>query len=153
MDGKRRLPLLPSEPKDGDEPARPAWQWVVFGAVAVLTAWLPLSGAAVALASRLAAAADRDGHAGAFGVAIFGVYAGAIALGSFGGGYVVGRWGGLGVGVRESTLAGLAAALAAVGATWVSSGVSLATLTIVAIACPSAAAGGWRGTRVRARTS
>ena len=158
MAAKRRLPLLPADPGAEDEPPRPSWQWVFFGALAIGTTWLPLSAVAGLLAARLAAkvgGAGGDSARGdslaATGLAIVAIHAGAIALGSFAGGFVVGRWGARGVGVRESALAGLAAALVAVGGAWVSSGFDAAALVVVAVAGPSAAAGGSRGLRARAR--
>jgi hypothetical protein len=153
---KRRLPVFqadrPDAGPDGDAGPRPPWHWVGFGAVAIFTAWLPLYAVAGALAARLAATpgADDGQHAGA-GATIVAMHAVALAAGSFAGGFVVGRWGDQGVGVRHAALAGLAAALAAIGAAWVSSGFSPGSLIVVGVAVPLAAAGGWRGLRRRLR--
>jgi tRNA-(ms[2]io[6]A)-hydroxylase len=50
---KRRLPVIQSAPNEGGggdggdaDEARPAWQWVGFGVVAMFAAWLPLAAAA-----------------------------------------------------------------------------------------------------------
>ncbi len=154
MAGKRRLPLLqaqkPDDGPEGDAEPRPPWHWVGFGAVAIFTAWLPLSAVAGALAARVAATpgADDERHAGV-GATIVAMHAIALAVGSFAGGFVVGRWGDDGVGVRHAALAGLAAALAAIGAAWISSGFSPGSLIVVGVAVPLAAAGGWRGLQGR----
>jgi tRNA-(ms[2]io[6]A)-hydroxylase len=44
---KRRLPVIQSSNAKSDEDeARPGWQWVGFGVVAMFAAWLPLAAAA-----------------------------------------------------------------------------------------------------------
>jgi hypothetical protein len=159
VDGKRHLPVLRAErstgaegPEGDGEVKRPPWQWVGFGAVAIFVAWLPLSAIAGALAARLAAASDVEGHhLGRTGAVIIALYALAIAVGSFGGGFVVGRWGGEGVGRREAGLAGLMAAVVAIGGAWVASGISAGTLLVAVVAASSAAAGGGRGLVARTR--
>jgi hypothetical protein len=158
VDGKRRLPLLPAQQpsgglgagEGGDDPKRPPWQWVGFGAVIVFTAWLPLTGVAGALAARIAAS-DPGDHLSRTGAEIVGLHACAIALGSFAGGFVVGRWGGDGVGVREAAFAGLVAAVVAFVAVWATSGFSAGALAVVVVAVSSAAGGGARGLRARTR--
>jgi hypothetical protein len=154
VDRKRRLPLLPAEGSPGDgDPVRPPWQWVGFGALAIFTAWLPLSAIAGAIASRTAASVGvGEAPLARIGVAIVAMHAVALALGSFAGGFLVGRWGGRGVGLREAALAGLAAALAAIGAAWATSGFSPGSAFVVAVTVPSAVVGGWRGLRARTRS-
>jgi hypothetical protein len=135
---KRRLPVLQA-PADGDpaEPARPPWQWVVFGALGIFVVWLPLQALAAALAGRSASGA-------------------ALAASSLTGGFVVGRWGAERVGVREATLAGLAATLVAIALSWMSSPITpapllLTAVTVTAIAVPMAALGGKLGLYRRLR--
>ncbi len=135
-----------------DDVPRSQWQWVGFGAAAVLTAWLPLSALVSALAARLAGGtvADPAGAARA-GLTIVGLHVVALALASFGGGFVVGRWGARGVGVRAAGLAGLSAGLVAIAVASATMGFSPWAFFILAVALPGAAAGGWRGVRARAR--
>jgi hypothetical protein len=155
VDGKRRLPLLQAPAAPGGEGSeedvrRPAWQWVGFGAVAVLTAWLPLSALVGLLGSKLAAGSEADpARVARAGAAIVGLHVVALALAAFAGGFVVGRWGGSGVGVRTAGLAGLVAGLVAIAIAWAASGVSPWAFSIVAISLPAAAAGGWRGVAAR----
>jgi hypothetical protein len=150
-DGKRRLPLLPAQADGGDgDPERAPWQWVAFGAVAIVTAWLPLTALAGTIVARLGLPAG-DAGAVRLGAAIAAAYGCALALGSFVGGYVIGRWGGNGVGVREAGLAGLAAAAVAIAAATLTSGFSAGALLVVVVVGPSAAAGGARGVRARTR--
>jgi hypothetical protein len=151
VNGKRRLPLLQPSAGAGDgEPKRPPWQWAGFGAVLIFTAWLPLTAVAVAVARALGARTE-GGHVAWLGAAVVAMYGVAIALGSFGGGFVLGRWGDDGVGVREAALAGLAAGLGAVAGAWFLSGFSPGALVVAALAASGAAAGGSRGLRARAR--
>ncbi len=86
----------------------PAWQWVGFGVVMIVTAWLPLASGAM-----LVTPFDRPFLALACGVV-------PIAMASFGGGFVVGRWG-KPAGAREALVAGLVTgilALVATGLRW-----------------------------------
>jgi hypothetical protein len=147
---KRRLPVLNSPSAEEPEDRRP-WQWVGFGALAVFTVWIPLSGLAGWMASHLAASAEPgDGaRVARTGIAIAVLYLGMLALGAGLGGFLVGRWGTRGVGVREAALAGWAAAAAALVVTWVSLGFSTSSLLLVAVAPPMAAWGGKMGLRGR----
>ena len=147
---KRRLPVLNSPA--AEEPAnRRPWQWVGFGALAVFTLWIPLSGLAGWVAAGLAASASPgdDGRLARAGISIALVHIGALALGAGLGGFLVGRWGTRGVGVREAALAGLAAAVVALGVTWLSFGFSPSSLLLAAVAPPMAAWGGKIGRRRR----
>jgi hypothetical protein len=147
---KRRLPVLnsPSASPDEAEPRRP-WQWVGFGALAIFTTWIPLAALAGVAASRLAASADAQGMAQA--AIMVALYAAALALGAALGGFLVGRWGPAGVGVREAALAGLGAATVAGVVTWASSGPSAGAWVVALVALPSAALGGHAGERARQR--
>jgi hypothetical protein len=150
---KRRLPLV-VEPgsAEGDDEHRPRWQWVVFGAAAVLVVWLPLAAVVGVLAARVAAVPEgAHGSPGRAAVAVVSMHAVALGLAALAGGLLVGRWGGPGVGVRESALAGAAASLTAVAGAWVTVGPSPGSLAVVAIAVPLAALGGAWGRRGRAR--
>src|SRR5258708_15778494 len=101
----------------GDETDRPRWQWVGFGAGIIVTAWLPLAFGALALASRLAVPPESSqGAAATAGLGSAALHVGALALASFAGGVVVGRWGPSSVGVREAALAGLVASVASIAA-------------------------------------
>ena len=147
---KRRLPVLQSPPAEDDAPPRRPWQWAVFGALAVFTAWIPLA----ALGSVAAAAFGRwaspveespePTFAGEVGATV--IFAVALGIGAALGGLLVGRWGPPGVGVREAVLAGLLATLVAGAITWVSFGVSPSSVLLVAlVAVPAAALGGRLG--------
>jgi hypothetical protein len=150
MAAKRRLPVLQT-PTEADDPTRAPWQWVGFGTVAIVLLWVPLA-AAAAFASRIVGRNDpsrRDLDLSAVFVFV-GLSAVALALASFVGGFVVGRWGGAAVGVREAALAGLAASLAAVLASWASVGiVNPGALVVVLLALPFAALGGKVGRSAR----
>lgn len=147
---KRRLPVLNSPGAPPDEAVRHPWQWACFGALAIVTAWIPLSALAGAAVSRLPAGDGREPSAAA-GLALVGLYAGALALGAALGGFLVGRWGTAGVGVREAALAGLGAAAVAGVVTWASSGPSAGALLVAVVALPMAALGGRAGLRARVR--
>jgi hypothetical protein len=149
VDGKRRLPVLRAE--NADEPARSRWQWVGFGAVAIFVAWLPLSALAVKIAARVGTREEEASPLGRAAVLVLGSFAAALALGALGGGFLVGRWGGPAVGVREAALAGLVAAIVAALVSWLSLGLAPATLVVVAVATPMAALGGTLGVRRRVR--
>jgi tRNA-(ms[2]io[6]A)-hydroxylase len=164
---KRRLPVLqspkPSDAEDDGEP-RPPWHWVGFGTVLIFAAWLPLAyvGGAVQarmLASKFGEGASKDQidlavaamTAGeraqlALSQAIPGVLA--LALASFAGGIVVGRFG-AGAGARESARAGgLTAAIATVLAfRGVSTATLVSALVTFAVAIGFAAWGGKVGAR------
>jgi hypothetical protein len=147
MEPKRRLPLL-KEPAgdDAEETPRAPWQWVAFGALAIVVVWVPLAWLSVLAAARLGAGAPGASPAAAVAQGTL-VLATGLALASFAGGYLVGRWGHAGAGVREAALAGLVAALAATLLAWTTGGVSPGALATVVIAVPAAALGGRIGRR------
>ena len=144
--------MLQAGPADDDGPPRPAWQWIVFGALAIITVWVPAAAIAGALASRLASRAEARGGTStlAVGVAIPVAYAVALAAGAVAGGYLVGRWGTAGTGLREATLAGFAAAIAATAASWLSLGPAPGELIVPLITVPASVVGGMLGLRRRA---
>jgi hypothetical protein len=146
---KRRLPVLktPGAQPDEAESRRP-WQWAGFGALAIFTAWIPLAALAGAAVAHLPLA---TGGGAAAGVTLVAIYAAALAVGAGLGGFLVGRWGAAGVGVREAALAGLGAAVVAVVVTWVSYGPSVGGLLVAVVALPAAALGGRVGLRARVR--
>jgi hypothetical protein len=148
---KRRLPVLNSPSSEAEEAeTRRPWQWVGFGTLAIFTAWIPLAALAGVLAARLPVGEEGPGRV-AVGLAMVGLYAAALALGAALGGFLVGRWGAAGVGVREAALAGLGAALVACAVTWVSFGPSAGALLVAVVALPMAALGGRAGVRARTR--
>jgi hypothetical protein len=147
MAAKRRLPLIASAGDVEADPTRAPWQWVGFGTLAIFVVWLPLSATSVAITSRMLVAQGpgRVELAPAALPIFLGVSALALALAAMIGGFVVGRWGGPGVGVREACLAALVAALVAVVASWASFGVSLGALVVAPFALPFGALGGKLG--------
>jgi len=153
VSAKRRLPVLQS-PGGGDsagEPERAAWQWVSFGAGAIFVAWLPLSAIGLALAARMARHWQLDDPAQLVraGIAIATIYALAIAIGAFAGGFIVGRWGNANVGALQAALAGLVAATVATVLSGVSFGFAPRSLLVVVVAAPMSALGGALGRRAR----
>jgi hypothetical protein len=144
MEPKRRLPLLKSSTDEQEQPDRSPWQWVGFGALAIFVVWLPLAWLTTLAGVRLAEIAQGP----AISLARLLVSAAGLAVAALAGGYLVGRWGTAGVGMREAALAGLAAALIALALAW-GSGISLGSLIAVAIAVPAAGLGGRLGLRRR----
>jgi peptidoglycan/LPS O-acetylase OafA/YrhL len=148
---KRHLPVLQTPAQD-DDPPRPHWQWVGFGAAAIFGAWVALSAIVAAIARGTLRAA---GSAGAVErVAFFngGLYLAELALGAIAGGYLVGRWGPSDLGVRHGALAGLVAAAVVAFIFWLTSSASFGPL-LVAVLAPIAAAGGARLGRVARGTA
>ncbi len=146
---KRRLPVLQNT-EDPDEPPRPGWQWVGFGALAIIAVWVPLSAVVGAVAARLLVP-PSDGRAlGRAALLVSGAYIAELAMGAFAGGYLVGKWGPARVGVRHAALAGLAAASALAAATCATLGPTLGGgIAILVLAPATAAVGGRIGTRRR----
>jgi tRNA-(ms[2]io[6]A)-hydroxylase len=142
---KRRLPVLKEPSADGDDEAtaRPPWQWIGFGTLAIFVVWVPLAFMAAWVASRLDASGGSP-----VGAAV--VLAAGLALAASAGGFLVGRWGAAGVGVREAALAGLAAALIASALAFGAPGALSGGLAAIAVAVPFAALGGKLGLRRRA---
>ena len=144
---KRRLPVLktPRDGADGEDEAtpRPPWQWVGFGALGIFVVWLPLAFGAAWVASSLNASGSSP-------VAAVVVLAAGLAVAALAGGFLVGRWGGPGVGVREAALAGLAAAIIASALAFGAPGAVWGAVTTVLVAVPFAALGGKLGLRRRA---
>lgn len=157
--GKRHLEVLP--PKSEADDTRPAWHWVVIGAVGaflffVLGAQLSQAFAHHELA-RWTASAERSAARTAYlhGV-VYGLPLVCLALSTWFGGLLVGRFGGR-AGVREAVGSGLAAAgivamiaatsmwSAGEGAAW-----GLATLVLLGVGAGAAWRGGVRGLRRRA---
>jgi hypothetical protein len=143
VETKRRLPVLKAPGDEGDgAPARAPWQWVAFGALAVFVTWLPLAFLATWLASSLHGS-------GASPVLTVGVLAAGLALAALAGGFLVGRWGSAGVGVREAALSGLASAIVASALALGAPGAAWGALMTVLVAVPFAALGGTLGLRRR----
>lgn len=144
METKRRLPVLKTPGAEGaDEPPRPPWQWVGFGAVAIFVVWTPLAALAGFAGRRFSGLESAV-------VLNLGLFALGSVLAALAGGFLVGRWGAPGVGVREAALAGLAAALVASVLAWMQAGLSLGPLVTVLLLVPGAALGGRLGLKGRA---
>jgi hypothetical protein len=148
---KRRLPVLQNGPEDSDETPRPAWQWVGFGALAIVALWVPFSALVGAVAARFLAHTNDEAALGRAALLTSSAYVAELGAGAVAGGYLVGRWGPPGVGVRQAGLAGLTAAAALAAATYASFGSTIGgVLAIVLLAPTMAALGGHIGTRRRA---
>jgi len=143
---KRHLPVLKeASGPDSDAPVRPPWQWVGFGALGIFVLWLPLAWLAARVLLPFGA-----GQASALSGAL--TFAASLVLSALAGGYLVGRWGTRGVGVRQAALAGLSAALVAAlaGSAGLSLGLrALIVAAAVAVAVPPAALGGRLGMKRR----
>lgn len=145
--------MLQSGPAGDEDPPRARWQWVVFGALAIVTTWVPAAAIAGAFAGRFAARSAQalPEDVTRIALTIGGAYALALTLGAAAGGYVVGRWGAAAAGLREAAISGLVASLVAAGASWVSLGPSPAPAVLPLLIVPAAAVGGMLGLRRRAR--
>jgi|SRR5580658_1314981 hypothetical protein len=147
---KRRLPVLPSGGDADADPTRAPWQWVGFGSLAIFVVWVPLSAAAMTLAARIVPTGSSPTELAAPAIPIFlAIAASGLALAAAVGGFLVGRWGGAGVGMREASLAGLVAALVAVALSWARSGLAVGALLVVPFAVSFAALGGKLGRSAR----
>jgi putative Mn2+ efflux pump MntP len=135
MAAKRHLPIVQSNDSDAGPP-RARWQWVGFGVLAIFVVWLPLEAAA---------SATSAGSLPVFALLSIGV----LAVASFAGGFMVGRWGGPDVGPRDAALSGLVAAVVAIALSWVSSGIVVEALLVIVASVPMAAWGGNMGKRAR----
>jgi hypothetical protein len=169
---RRRLPVL-QEPKrttsEEDVPERPPWHWIGFGAIAIFAVWLPLAyvGGHVSRSSMtarfgsnaskeevdLAVAAMSAGERARLMATIALPSILALALASFAGGVLVGRFG-LGHGPRSAAAAGGVTALIASIMAW--SGFTLqavvGALVTFAVAMGFAAWGGRLGASRRPKT-
>lgn len=166
---KRRLPVIQPPKKasvegDDDGEPRPPWHWVGFGTVLIFAAWLPLAyvGGAVQrsmLASKFGAGASAEQIALATAAMTAGERAQlmlsqalpivfALALASFAGGLVVGRFG-AGAGPRESARSGGITALIAVAISF--TGFNVATLVSTVVIFVVAVGFAWWGGRVGIR--
>jgi hypothetical protein len=125
VEPKRRLPLLKATPdeENGGDP-RPPWQWVGFGTLAIFVVWVPLSWVATLAAQRMGELDPTPVHLLERALP----FALGLSLAALAGGYLVGRWGTAGAGVREAALAGLAAALIATALAWWAAGLSLGAI-------------------------
>lgn len=169
MAEKRRLPVLKDSgtgASEANEPPRPPWHWVGFGAVLVFAAWLPLAWFAEALKRRIVAtmlgpvespasvqaAMDQlaPGARVVFTLATMGLPALAMIVGAAAGGWVVGRHGETTT-AREAGLAGVLSGLLACVLAWTTAGFHPVLVIIVVLLGPSAWLGGKRGVRARVR--
>lgn len=152
--GKRRLPLLPKdEVADESDVERPPWHWSAIGTVAIFVIWLPLTFLTAALGKHLLGEAAEPGAASPSALlSLAAVNLLVFALASFGGGALVGRFGGK-AGLKEATVAGFATAAIA-GATIATQGVDLLLaaamlVVLITIGAGAARAGGFVGLKQR----
>ncbi len=139
--------------RDGPEEVRPRWQWVSFGALAILVVWVVLASATQLAVSALAGHGTPEDEVGsrsvALGAVVLVLRSGSLALAGWAGGFLLGRWG-QSVGVRESATAGLVVASFAVTLSWAQGGVVWGALLALPLAMGPAAIGAWMGRRARA---
>lgn len=167
-------PDAPSDEEGDNVARRPPWHWVGFGTVAIFAAWLPLAYGAQAIVARVLARhfgaspsaeevraniASMPASERARLMAILALpNVLALAIASFGGGYLVGRFG-TGTGTREAASAGgmtaLVALVLSLGAGAGGSGMAaVVTAAVTAILCVGFAAWGGRvGVAQRARAA
>jgi hypothetical protein len=119
VDSKRRLPVLKSTPAS-DDPVRPGWQWIIFGALLTLVAWVLLSTLVIFLDGALMATFDLGQNTpGSLAVVFITVpHVLALALSASFSGHLIGRYGGATAGLREAVGGALVAALIGVFATF-----------------------------------
>jgi hypothetical protein len=139
---KRRLPVLQS--KDGDDsPPRPRWEWIVFGALLAIVAWLPLAGLALVMVARVA---HPDASVRGLDAATSVLPALSIILAFVSVGYVLGRWGRRGPG--DAVASAALATLLGIALTWARFGVPpWEGLLSLLLAVPSAFLGASVGVR------
>lgn len=146
---KRRLPVLKepevAEPGDAD---RPPWHWSAIGTVAIFVIWLPLAYLSAIVGERLLGGADIKDISFVRTAAIAGVNLLGLMLGAFGGGMIVGRFGGR-AGLKEATFAGFTTALIA----WLTialKGAGFIMLAVlIGVSAGMARLGAWIGLRMR----
>jgi tRNA-(ms[2]io[6]A)-hydroxylase len=158
---RRRLPVLnsgsePEQPSSHDDEERPPWHWAGFGVVAIFAAWVPLSYVGGALSNRLIAGVTPESMANASDaeraklmlMIALPVLVG-LALASFGGGFIVGRFG-TGPGPR---IAGVSGGVVAIIAVALSRSILTPTVLVISLFVVSAIAIGFAvlGGRVGAR--
>ncbi len=146
---KRRLPVLQAS-TDSNEPTRPPWQWVAFGALAIFAVWVPLSALAAAAAAHILAHAGDERAMARAALLTSAVYIAELAVGALAGGFLVGRWGPPAVGTREAALAGVTASAALAVTTWATFGATHGVLLVSFMAPLMSALGGKLGVRKRA---
>jgi hypothetical protein len=144
---KRRLPIVKEPASEDADPPRAAWQWVVFGALAIIAVWLPLAAMALAAGARMGATGGAA--TGEPSVSVLVPVLSVLALGVAGtsGGFLVGKWGGRSAAVAKAAFSGLTASAIAVAGSWASFGFAVAVLLVVPIAVGFASLGGWLGRR------
>lgn len=142
--------MLQNPPDGSDGPPRPAWQWVGFGALAIVALWVPLSGLVGAVAAQSLPPTSDGAALGRAALFTSAAYLAELALGAFAGGYLIGKWGPPGLGVRQAALAGLAAATVLAAGTWASLGPTIGGVLAILVVSPAMAAlGGRTGARRR----
>lgn len=163
MAEKRRLPVLKSDSAES-EPKLPLWQWSALGVALSFALWIPLAALAQAAANRLVAQAVggmgsgeelaqaakllTEGEQQRLSAQFLILHVAALSLSTFGGGYVVGKYGGDGS-VKAAVGCGiLVAAFGATLAMWIGA-LGAAALIIGLISTPMSWWGGYTGARRR----
>jgi tRNA-(ms[2]io[6]A)-hydroxylase len=146
---KRRLPVLKepevADPGDAD---RPPWHWSAIGTVAIFVLWLPLAYLSAILSKHLLGGASADDISFARRALIAGINLLGFMIGAFGGGAIVGRFGGK-AGLKEATFAGFATALIAwITIAWQGAGIVLLAV-LIGVSSGMARLGAWVGMRMR----
>lgn len=146
---RRRLPVLKSQ--GDDSPPRPRWQWVGFGTLAILLAWLPLTQLSALIVRRVVdarlEALEQDEPEGLF-LVVWLLPMGALLLSGALGGYVLSRWGER-CGWREAAVSGALVAVLAIGLSWARFGVNPASVAVVGVVVPGAVVGAILGGKRR----
>jgi hypothetical protein len=143
VDRKRRLPIVSSgDDTSGETVARAAWQWVGFGAIAIVVVWVPLAALAVSITARCTADGHGPDHLRHSTLALAASSAFALALAALAGGLLVGKWGGTVGGPLGAAAAGLVVGVVAVVASWVALGFEPGASIVAAISVAFAALGG-----------
>jgi hypothetical protein len=146
VDRKRRLPIVSSSDDAAREPVtRAAWQWVGFGAIAIVVVWVPLAALAASVTGRWTADGGGPDLLQRRAVAFAATSAFALALAAFAGGLLVGTWGGTAGGARGGAAAGLVVGVVAVVASWLALGFAPGMPIAAAISVAFAAMGGQLG--------
>lgn len=146
VDRKRRLPIVSSgDDASAETLPRAAWQWVGFGAIAIVVMWVPLAALAVSVTARCTAEGDGPDHLRHSALAFAASSAFALALAALAGGMLVGKWGGTAGGPLGGAAAGLVVGVVAVVASGLALGFEPGAPIVAAISVAFAALGGHLG--------
>ena len=163
MAEKKRLPVIqPTSEEEEDSAPRPLWHWSALGVALTFSLWVPLAAAAQAVSNRLVASTLGDFASTAelnqalvnlsteasrrLSVQFFLLHATALAVSSFAGGYIVGKYGGKN-GPSAAFGCGLLVAAFALALGAASGAVSVRSVLVVLLSGPLSFAGGRVGFR------